>query len=102
MQHPVGYKMSDGSAELDERLGAPDEPVRLLARSIHTILAGLTAGSMLVLGSLRAGTSAVGETPTLFQRAAMLALVGRWCRVSAFNLWFGSHFGIVTTELTSR
>ena len=58
---------------------------------IHTILAGLTAASSWCWES-RAGTSARGETSTLFKRAAMLALVVA-VPVSAFNLWFGSHFG---------
>ena len=37
-----------------------------------------------------------GRNVDVFKRAAMLALVVA-VPVSAFNLWFGSHFGIVTT-----
>jgi len=61
----------------------------------HTILAGLTAASVLVLG-VACWHLGQGRDVDVFKRAAMLALVVA-VPVSAVNLWFGSHFGIVTT-----
>ena len=94
MQHPVGYKMSGGIAELSSVEALLTNPFGYYAM-IHTILAGLTAGSMLVLG-VACWHFGRGRDAHLFKRAAMLALVVA-VPVSAFNLWFGSHFGIVTT-----
>jgi cytochrome bd ubiquinol oxidase subunit I len=94
MQHPVGYKMSGGIAELSSVEALLTNRFGYYAM-IHTILAGLTAGSMLVLG-VACWHFGRGRDAHLFKRAAMLALVVA-VPVSAFNLWFGSHFGIVTT-----
>ena len=56
MQHPVGYKIVDGEAQRDERLALLSNGFALRAY-VHTILAGLIFGSIVMLG-VRAGTPA--------------------------------------------
>ncbi len=95
MQHPVGYKMVDGHAELTSIQALLTNDFALWAFG-HTILAGLTVASTVVFGvscwHLRRGSNAA-----LFHRSAMLALVVL-VPISMFNLWFGSNFGIITTN----
>src|SRR5439155_125879 len=59
-------------------------------------LAGLTVGATVVFG-VACWHLARGNDRELFLRAAKLALIVL-VPVSAGNLWFGSHFGIYTTE----
>jgi len=96
MQDPVGYKIVNGEAQLTSvwKLLTNDWAYWAFA---HTILAGLTTGAMIVFGVccwhlLR------GRNQELFLRAAKVALV-ILVPVSVFNLWFGSHFGILVTRL---
>jgi cytochrome d ubiquinol oxidase subunit I len=94
MQHPVGYKVSGGVAQLTSIEALLTNRFGYYAMG-HTILAGLTAASVLVLG-VACWHLGQGRNVDVFKRAAMLALVVA-VPVSAVNLWFGSHFGIVTT-----
>jgi cytochrome d ubiquinol oxidase subunit I len=95
MQRPVGYAMVDGRAELTsigELLGN-----RFAWHAwLHTIMAGLTTGSMLVFG-IACWHFARGRNVEVFRKAAMLALIVL-VPVSAANLAIGSRFGIVTTD----
>ena len=50
MQHPVGYKIVNGEAQLTSVWQLLVERVRALRAYVHTILAGLTGGSIVVLG----------------------------------------------------
>ena len=63
----------------------------------HTIMAGLTAGSAVVFG-VCCWHFARGRNVELFRPAAKLALIVL-VPVACVNLWFGSHFGILVTEL---
>jgi cytochrome bd ubiquinol oxidase subunit I len=95
MQHPVGYKVVNGRAELTSVWHLVSSPFAIWA-FVHTILVGLTAASVVVLG-VSCWHLARGRNQALFIRGAKLALVVA-LPVSAANLWVGSHFGIYTTE----
>jgi cytochrome bd ubiquinol oxidase subunit I len=95
MQYPVGYKVSGGEAELTSVWKLLSSPFAFWAFG-HTMLVGLTTGSIVVLG-ISCWHLARGQNQDLFRRAAKLALIVA-VPVSAANLWVGSHFGIYTTE----
>jgi len=95
MQDPVGYHVANGRAELTSVWSLLSSTFALWAFG-HAILAGLTAASIVVLG-VSCWHLARGRNGDLFMRAAKLALVVA-VPISATNLWFGSHFGIYTTE----
>jgi cytochrome bd ubiquinol oxidase subunit I len=95
MQHPVGYEIKNGRAELTSVWSLLSSTFALWAFG-HAILAGLTAASIVVLG-VSCWHLARGRNHELFIRGAKLALVVA-LPISAANLWFGSHFGIYTTE----
>jgi cytochrome d ubiquinol oxidase subunit I len=95
MQDPVGSKVVNGEAQLTSVWSLLSSTFALWAFG-HVILVGLTAGSIVVLG-VACWHLARGRNQEVFLRAAKLALVVA-VPVSAVNLWFGSHFGIYTTE----
>jgi cytochrome d ubiquinol oxidase subunit I len=96
MQHPVGYELVGGRAELTSIWELLSNKFALWAFG-HTILAGITAASVVAFG-VACWHLARGRNQALMHRAAKLALIVL-VPVSAFNLWFGSNFGIVTTQL---
>jgi cytochrome bd ubiquinol oxidase subunit I len=96
MQDPVGYKLENGQAVLTSVWALLSSTWALYAFG-HTMFAGLTAGSAVVLGVccwhfLR------GRNVETFMPAAKIALIVL-VPVSCVNLWFGSHFGILVEEL---
>jgi cytochrome d ubiquinol oxidase subunit I len=96
MQHPVGYKLSGGEAQLTN-VGALLGSKFALNALVHTLMAAMTMGSMVMFG-IACWHFARGRNIEVFRRAAALSL----CVLVPFsfvNLGFGSHFGIVTTEL---
>jgi cytochrome d ubiquinol oxidase subunit I len=95
MQHPVGYKVENGQAVLTSVWSLLSATFALWAFG-HTMLAGLTVGSALVLG-VSCWHLARSHDVEVFKRSAKLALIVL-VPVSAVNLWWGSHFGIYTTE----
>jgi cytochrome d ubiquinol oxidase subunit I len=95
MQHPVGYKIDDGRAQLTNVWDLVTNKWGLWAFG-HTIFAGLTTAAIVVLG-VACWHLVRGQNRELFLKAAKLALIVA-VPVSAFNLWFGSNFGIVVTE----
>ena len=95
MQHPVGYKVENGQAVLTNVWSLLFANFALWAFA-HTMLVGLTAGSVVVLG-VSCWHFARGREVETFRRSAKLALIVL-VPVSAANLWVGSHFGIYTTE----
>jgi cytochrome bd ubiquinol oxidase subunit I len=95
MQDPVGYKIANGRAELTSVWSLLSSTFALWAFG-HTMLVGFTAASIVVLG-ISCWHIARGRNSDLFMRSAKLALFVA-LPVSAVNLWFGSHFGIYTTE----
>jgi cytochrome d ubiquinol oxidase subunit I len=95
MQHPVGSKIEHGKAVLTSVSALLTSTFALWAYG-HVHLAGLSAGSAVVFGIACWHLVRSNET-ALFMRAAKLALIVL-VPVAAVNLWFGSHFGIYTTE----
>jgi cytochrome d ubiquinol oxidase subunit I len=96
MQHPVGYKVVNGEAQLTSVWKLLSSDWSLWAFG-HTIFAGLTAGAAVVFG-VCCWHFARGRNVELMKPAAKLALIVL-VPVACFNLWFGSHFGILVTEL---
>jgi cytochrome d ubiquinol oxidase subunit I len=95
MQHPQAYKVVDGQAHLTSAWDLLTGKWGLWAFG-HTILAGVETGAVVVFG-VACWHLLRGRNQELFRHAAKLALIVL-VPVSAFNLWFGSNFGIVVTE----
>jgi cytochrome d ubiquinol oxidase subunit I len=98
MQHPVGYKLVDGEAQLTSVWKLLSNEFALRAY-LHTILAGLIFGSMVMLGVccwhfLR------GHDVELFRRAAKLALIVA-VPVTLLQLVVGNRFGEAVTSAQS-
>jgi cytochrome bd ubiquinol oxidase subunit I len=96
MQDPVGYKVVNGEAQLTSVWKLLSSKWSLWAFG-HTMLAGITVGAAVVFG-VSCWHFARRRNAELFRPAAKLALIVL-VPVSCANLWFGSHFGIVVTEL---
>jgi cytochrome d ubiquinol oxidase subunit I len=95
MQHPVGYQLVDGRAELTS-VGALLSNRFAVWAFLHVILVGLTTASALVFG-VACWHFARGRNQEIFRKAAKLALIVL-VPVSAVNLGLGSHLGVITTE----
>jgi cytochrome d ubiquinol oxidase subunit I len=95
MQRPVGYKVVDGKAQLTD-VGA------LLSNSfartawLHTILAGLIFGSMVMLG-VSCWHFLRGRNVELFRHAAKLALIVA-VPATLIQLSVGNRFGAAVTS----
>jgi cytochrome d ubiquinol oxidase subunit I len=96
MQDPVGYKVVDNEAQLTSIWQLLSSRWALWAFG-HTIFAGLTTGAALVFG-VCCWHLARGRNQSTFLPAAKVALIVL-VPVSCINLWFGSNFGILVTEL---
>jgi cytochrome d ubiquinol oxidase subunit I len=96
MQHPVGAKVTDGTAQLTSVSALITNRFAVWA-FFHTLLVGLTTGATLVLG-VACWHLVHGSHPTLFRRASKLALVVL-VPVAALNLGVGSYMGIVADDL---
>jgi cytochrome bd ubiquinol oxidase subunit I len=98
MQHPVGYKLVNGKAQLTSVWALLSNGFALRAY-IHTILAGLIFGSIVMLGVccwhfLR------GHEVELFLKAAKLALIVA-VPVTLLQLVVGNRFGEAVTSAQS-
>jgi cytochrome d ubiquinol oxidase subunit I len=98
MQHPVGYKIDNGEAQLTSVWALLSNGFALRAY-LHTILAGLIFGSIVVLGVccwhfLR------GHDVDLFLKAAKLALIVA-VPVTLLQLVVGNRFGEAVTSAQS-
>jgi cytochrome d ubiquinol oxidase subunit I len=98
MQHPVGYKLVDGEAQLTSVWALLSNGFALRAY-LHIILAGLIFGSIVMLGVccwhfLR------GRDVELFRRAAKLALIVA-VPVTFLQLIVGNRFGEAVTSAQS-
>jgi cytochrome bd ubiquinol oxidase subunit I len=98
MQHPVGYKIVDGEAQLTSVWALLSNEFALRAY-LHTILAGLIFGSIVVLGVccwhfLRR------HDVELFRNAAKVALIVA-VPVTLFQLVVGNRFGEAVTSAQS-
>jgi cytochrome d ubiquinol oxidase subunit I len=96
MQRPVGSTIRNGRAELTDVWELLSNRFAVWA-FIHVILVGITTAATVVFG-VACWHFLRGRNVELFRRAAKLALIVL-VPVAGFNLWFGSHFGILVTEL---
>ncbi|HEY7622705.1 MAG TPA: cytochrome ubiquinol oxidase subunit I [Solirubrobacteraceae bacterium] len=95
MQHPVGYKIVDGNAQLTSVWALLSNHFALTAW-LHTILAGLIFGSTVILG-VSCWHFLRGRNVELFRRAAMLALIVA-VPVTLIQLSVGNRFGAAVTS----
>jgi cytochrome bd ubiquinol oxidase subunit I len=90
MQHPVGYKLVDGKAQLTS-VGALLSNEFALIAYLHTILAGLIFGSIVMFG-ICCWHLLRGRNVELFRRAAKLALIVA-VPATLLQLSVGNRFG---------
>ena len=98
MQHPVAYKLVDGKAQLTSVGGLLSNEFALIAY-LHTILAGLIFGSILVFG-VACWHMLRGRNVELFRRAAKLALIVA-VPATLVQLSVGNRFGEAVTAQQS-
>ena len=95
MQHPVGYKIVDGEAQLTD-VGALLSNEFALRAYVHVLLAGLMFGSIVVLG-VSCWHLLRGRNADLFRRAAALALIVA-VPATLLQLIVGNRFGETVTS----
>ena len=98
MQHPVGYKLVDGEAQLTNVWALLSNEFALRAY-LHVLLVGLTTGSIVMLG-ISCWHLLRGRNVELFRRAAALALIVA-VPATLINLTVGNRFGEAVTEAQS-
>ena len=98
MQHPVGYKLVDGEAQLTSVWALLSNGFALRAY-VHTILAGLIFGSIVMLG-VSCWHFLRGHEVDLFRKAAKLALIVA-VPVTLLQLVVGNRFGEAVTSAQS-
>jgi cytochrome bd ubiquinol oxidase subunit I len=94
MQHPVGYRIVDGKAELSSVSALLSNGFAIIAW-IHVVLAGLIFGSMVMLG-ICCWHFLRGRNVELFRRAAKLALIVA-VPATLVQLSVGNRFGEAVT-----
>jgi cytochrome d ubiquinol oxidase subunit I len=94
MQHPVGYKLVDGKAQLTS-VGALLSNSFALIAWLHVILAGLIFGSIVMLG-VSCWHLLRGRNVELFRRTAKLALIVA-VPMTLIQLSVGNRFGEAVT-----
>jgi cytochrome d ubiquinol oxidase subunit I len=95
MQRPVGYKVTDGRAELTD-VGALLTNGFALRAYLHVLLVGLTTGALVVFG-IACWHILRRRNVELFRKAAALALIVA-VPVTLVNLTVGSRFGEAVTS----
>jgi cytochrome d ubiquinol oxidase subunit I len=95
MQHPVGYKIVDGEAQLTD-VGALLSNEFALRAYVHVLLAGLIFGSTVLLG-VSCWHLLRGRDTELFRRAAALALIVA-VPATFVQLLVGNRFGETVTS----
>jgi cytochrome bd ubiquinol oxidase subunit I len=98
MQHPVGYKIVNGEAQLTSVWALLSNGFALRAY-LHTMLAGLIFGSIIVLG-ICCWHFLRGRQNDLFMKAAKLALIVA-VPVTLLQLVVGNRFGEAVTSAQS-
>jgi cytochrome bd ubiquinol oxidase subunit I len=98
MQHPVGYKMVDGEAQLTDVWALLSNEFALRAY-VHVLLAGLIFGSTVVLG-VSCWHLLRGRNADVFRRAAALALIVA-VPATLVQLIVGNRFGEMVTSAQS-
>ena len=100
MQHPVGYKLVNGEAQLTSVWDAADRIGGCCWAYGHTMHGGPHCGRGSSSGVCCWHFAPRAQPVDLFRQAAKLALiVARPRRV--LQLWFGNHFGDPVTELAA-
>jgi cytochrome d ubiquinol oxidase subunit I len=94
MQHPVGYKMVDGEAQLTSVWALLSNGFALRAY-VHTMLAGLIFGSIVMLG-VCCWQFLRGRHVDLFRKAALMALIVA-VPATLLQLVVGNRFGAAVT-----
>jgi len=95
MQQPVGYKIVDGEAQLTSVWALLSNGFALRAY-VHTMLAGLIFGSIVMFG-ICCWHFLRGRNVELFRKAAMLALIVA-VPVTLLQLVVGNRFGAAVTS----
>jgi cytochrome bd ubiquinol oxidase subunit I len=95
MQHPVGYKIVNGKAQLTDVGSLLSNHFALIAW-IHVVLAGLIFGSITMLG-ISCWHFLRGRNVELFRRAAKLALIVA-VPMTLIQLSVGNRFGEAVTS----
>ena len=95
MQRPVGSDVVNGRAELTSVWDLMSNRLALWAYG-HVILVGITTAAVIMFG-VACWHIVRGRNQELFTKAAKLALIVG-VPISAINLWWGSHLGIVITD----
>src|SRR5204863_745101 len=98
MQHPVGYKIVKGEAHLTSVWALLSNGFALRAY-LHTVLAGLIFGSIVMLG-ICSWHFLRGHDVDLFRKAAKLALIVA-VPVTLLQLFVGNRFGEAVTSAQS-
>ncbi len=98
MQHPVGYKIVNGEAQLTSVWALLSNGFALRAY-VHTMLAGLIFGSIVMLG-ICCWHFLRGREVELFRKAAKLALIVA-VPVTLLQLIVGNRFGEAVTSAQS-
>jgi cytochrome d ubiquinol oxidase subunit I len=98
MQHPVGYKLVDGKAQLISVWALLSNEFALIAY-LHTMLAGVIFGSIVMLG-VSCWHLLRGRNVDLFRRAAKLALIVA-VPATLIQLSVGNRFGEAVTSQQS-
>ena len=98
MQHPVGYRIVDGKAELTSVWALLSNGFALRAY-VHTMLAGLIFGSIVMLG-ICCWHFLRGHEVDLFRKAALLALIVA-VPATLLQLVVGNRFGAAVTSAQS-
>ena len=97
MQEPVGYKLVNGQAVLTSIWALLSSHWAALRVRPHDAR-GADLSAPRSCSASAAGTSPAAATRQLFRPAAKLALIVL-VPVASINMWFGSHFGILVTQL---
>ena len=95
MQRPVGSDVVNGRAELTSIWDLLTNRLGLWAYG-HVVMVGLTTAAAVIFG-VSCWHILRGRNEDLFRKAAKLALIVG-VPISAINLWWGSHLGIVITD----
>ena len=95
MQRPVGSDVVNGRAELTSFWDLLTNRLGIWAYG-HVVLVGITTAAAVIFG-VSCWHILRGRNEDLFRKAAKLALIVG-VPISAINLWWGSHLGIVITD----
>ncbi len=95
MQRPVGSDVVNGRAELTSIWDLLTNRVAIWSYG-HVVMVGLTTAAAVIFG-VSCWHILRGRNEDLFRKAAKLALIVG-VPISALNLWWGSHLGIVITD----